>query len=63
MEPTIRAREMFFNQQKQKEINDALGEQELFANAPSTDEVKLALQEQELSWADCKIGRRCLLLA
>jgi len=48
MEPTIRAREMFFNQQKQKEINDALGEQELFANAPSTDEVKLALQEQEL---------------
>ena len=48
MEPTRRAREMFFNQQKQKQINDALGEQELFNDAPRTDEVKLALQEQEL---------------
>ncbi len=48
MEPTKRAREIFFNQQKQKEINDALGEQELFDDAPRTDEVKLALKEQEL---------------
>jgi hypothetical protein len=48
MEPIRRAREMFFNQQKQKQINDALGEQELFNDAPRTDEVKLALQEQEL---------------